>query len=257
MRFRPCIDLKDGVVTQIVGGTIGPDEVTNYKSTKDALYFSRLYKEHGLKGGHLIRLGGDSQKNHCETVKAVEEYPNAIQVGGGLDLSSARRYLEAGASHAVFTSFVFREGEIDWGRLTLLEEEIGKRDIVLDLSCRRKDGDYFVVTDRWQKFTNFKLQKERIEDLSQYCDEFLVHGVDVEGRMQGIERDLVAVLGDTCKIPVTYAGGVRHIADLELIREIGRGCVDASIGSALDIFGGDLPFATVIQWNNSENGSEN
>lgn len=68
---------------------------------------------------------------------------------------------------------------------------------------------------------------ETLQTLSKYCDEFLVHGVDVEGKRCGIEEDLVRLLGKYSPIPVTYAGGVRSIADLELVKSLGLGKVRA------------------------------
>jgi phosphoribosylformimino-5-aminoimidazole carboxamide ribotide isomerase len=161
-----------------------------------------------------------------------------LQVGGGIRLDNAREYLAAGASHVIITSWIFHEGEVDWERLKALVAAIGKSRLVLDLSCRRRGNDYVVVTDRWQKFTQLMVNREVLDRLAAYCDEFLIHAVDVEGLCQGIDRELVEHLGNWAPIPTTYAGGARSLADLEQVTRLGRGRIDLTIGSALDIFGG-------------------
>lgn len=186
--------------------------------------------------------------NEEAALAAVQAYPGGLQVGGGITSANAQQYLTAGASHVIVTSYVFRDGVVDFERLAELVGTIGKECLVLDLSCRRRGDEFVVVTDRWTRFTDFVLTRENVKLLEGYCDEFLVHGVDVEGKRCGIDTDLVRVLGEWCSIPVTYAGGVRDIGDLDLLQRVGGGRVNFTIGSALDIFGGELPLADVLAW---------
>ncbi len=336
MKFRPCIDIHQGIVKQIVGSTLvdapaataaisetiksreekssqksdnkeskehsgkATDAATavegvtasvseasaiktNFATDKPASEFARMYKEDGLYGGHVIMLGPG-----CEAAAkgALKEFPGGFHVGGGINPKNAKDYLDAGASHVIVTSYVFHDGKIDFDRLNEIVKVVSKEKLILDLSCRRRivkkqDDDkeqsdskkikgssddideseikYYVVTDRWQKFTDFEITKENLELLSNYCAEFLVHGVDVEGMRVGIIEDLVKKLGEWSPIPVTYAGGARSLDDFNLVRELGKGKVDLTVGSALDIFGGDLAYADVVKWHNKEqeNGKEN
>lgn len=182
--------------------------------------------------------------------EALAAYPGGLQVGGGVNASNAQAWLEAGASHVIVTSYVFHDGELDAARLDEMVQAVGKDRLVLDLSCRKRDdGVYYVVTDRWQKFTTLAVDERTLKSLGDRCAEFLVHGVDVEGMRLGVDADLVALLGNHAGgVPVTYAGGARSIADLDLVNDIGKGAVNLTIGSALDIFGGDLPYADVVAW---------
>lgn len=241
MKFRPCIDLHDGKVKQIVGGNATLTE--NFVSEKSASYFARLYAEAGLTGGHVIKLG---RGNDSAAKEALKAYPKGLQVGGGITASNALEWLEAGASHVIVTSWVFVDGELDKGRLEELEEVVGRDRLVLDLSCRRRDQEYYVVTDRWQVFSSLRVDKATLDELAQYCSEFLVHGVDVEGKRLGIDDTLVELLAASSPIPVTYAGGVRSLADVDRVFQLGRAKVDLTIGSALDIFGGDLPLSEIL-----------
>lgn len=235
--FRPCIDLHEGKVKQIVGGTLGDSGLrTNFVSSRPAAWFAELYQRDGLKGGHVIMLGGG---NESEARAALAAYPGGMHVGGGVNAQNARGWLDAGASHVIVTSWVFREGRVDWARLDELIKTIGKERLVLDLSCRKRDGVYFVVTDRWQKFTDLAVEEETLHKFSGYCAEFLIHAVDVEGLCNGIDHELVEKLGRWTPIPVTYAGGANSLADLEEVTRVGKGRVDLTIGSALDIFGGN------------------
>lgn len=250
MKFRPCIDLHQGKVKQIVGGTLTDNAenlVENFVSDHDAAYYAELFKKDGLTGGHVIMLGPG---NEAEALKALAAYPNGLQIGGGINAANAAFYLDHGASHVIVTSYVFRDGAIDYQNLKKLVTAVGKERLVLDLSCRAKDGTYFVVTDRWQKFTDFAITEANLADLAEYCAEFLIHAVDMEGRRQGIQEDLVAKLGSWAAIPTTYAGGIKDLTDLELIYRIGRGKLDFTVGSALDIFGGFLSYREVIRWVN-------
>ncbi len=249
MRFRPCIDLRNGRVVQIVGGTLVDTDdgttVTNYESERSPAEFAEMYMADGLTGGHVIALGPGNQDAALSALKA---YPGGLQMGGGVNPQNAKKYLHAGASHVIVTSYVFREGRLDDARLGELLKIVGKDRLVLDLSCRRKGNEFFVVTDRWQNFTELQVTPTVLRDLARKCDEFLVHGVDVEGLRVGIDEELVAILGESSPIPVTYAGGAKGIADLDRVESLGNGNVDLTIGSALDIFGGDVPYDDVVAW---------
>ena len=236
--FRPCIDLHEGKVKQIVGGTLGagPGRLqTNFVSDRPAAWYAELYRRDGLKGGHVIMLGPG---NDAEARAALRAYPGGLQVGGGVNLGNARSWLGAGASHVIVTSWVFRGGQVDWERLAQLVEAVGKSRLVLDLSCRRRGEGYFVVTDGWQKFTDLAISRENLEKLSAWCAEFLIHAVDVEGQCRGVDQELVSNLGQWSPIRTTYAGGASSQADLEAVTRLGQGRIDLTIGSALDIFGG-------------------
>jgi phosphoribosylformimino-5-aminoimidazole carboxamide ribotide isomerase len=246
--FRPCIDLHEGKVKQIVGGTLGDSGLrTNFVSAQPAAWFAELYKRDGLFGGHVIMLGAG---NETEALSALKTFPGGLQIGGGINSANARGWLDSGASHVIVTSWVFREGRVDWDRLGELFKVIGKDKLVLDLSCRKRGEDYFVVTDRWQKFTDLIVNQESLVKFSGYCSEFLVHAVDVEGLCRGIDRELVQKLGGWTPIPLTYAGGANSITDLETVTKLGQGKVDLTIGSALDIFGGSgVTYADAVAFN--------
>jgi phosphoribosylformimino-5-aminoimidazole carboxamide ribotide isomerase len=236
--FRPCIDLHEGKVKQIVGGSLGQDPGalrTNFVSSRPAAWYAERYRRDELTGGHVILLGPG---NDAEAQSALQAYPGGLQIGGGVNLDNARTWLEAGASHVIVTSWVFHHGQVDWDRLRLLVSAIGKDRLVLDLSCRRRGDDYFVVTDRWQKFTEVTLSAKSLETLASWCAEFLIHAVDVEGLCRGVDMELVGKLGQWCPIPTTYAGGARSLQDLEEVTRAGQGRIHLTIGSALDIFGG-------------------
>ena len=234
--FRPCIDLHEGKVKQIVGGTLGDAGLrTNFVSEKSAAWFAELYRRDQLSGGHVIMLGAG---NENEARSALKTFPGGLQIGGGINSENASGWLEAGASHVIVTSWVFREGRVDWTRLDELVKTIGKEKLVLDLSCRKRGENYFVVTDRWQKFTELVVNEETLKKFSGCCAEFLIHAVDVEGLCRGIDGELVEKLGRWSPIPMTYAGGANSLADLETVTKLGGGKVDLTIGSALDIFGG-------------------
>lgn len=260
--FRPCIDIHRGVVKQIVGATLrdeetndgsadGKDPETNFASTKPSTEYANMYKRDRLKGGHIIMLDrSDATKRAA--LAALKAYPGGMQLGGGVTPDNARAYLEAGASHVIVTSYVFRDGSIDFDRLDSLVKVVGKSRLVLDLSCRRRSASagapYFVVTDRWQKFTDVAINGPNLKRLATYCDEFLVHGVDVEGTKTGIDENLVRLLGQLSPIATTYAGGARDLSDMERVDKLGKGRVSLTIGSALDIFGGRLRYDDVVRW---------
>ena len=235
---------------QIVGGSLsdgGAGLRTNFVSEKPATWFAELYRRDGLRGGHVIQLGAG---NEAAARAALAAYPGGLQLGGGVNLENARGWLDAGASHVIVTSWVFRDGQLDWDRLKALVDTVGKDRLVLDLSCRVREGKYFVVTDRWQKFTELAVTAKTLEDLASWCAEFLVHAVDVEGLCRGVDLELVRMLGDASPIPTTYAGGARSLEDLDLVTKLGRGRVDLTIGSALDIFGGTgVRYADVVEYN--------
>jgi phosphoribosylformimino-5-aminoimidazole carboxamide ribotide isomerase len=235
--FRPCIDLHEGKVKQIVGGTLGASSElrTNFVSDRSSVYYAELYRRDGLAGGHIIMLGPGNEEAGRAALKA---YPGGMQIGGGINASNAASYLNDGASHVIVTSWAFQGGKVDWERLRELVQTIGKERLVLDLSCRKRGNEYFVVTDRWQKFTDLTINKKNLEKLATYCAEFLIHAVDVEGLCRGIDRELVSGLGQWSPIPTTYAGGANSLADLEEVTRLGNGKIDLTIGSALDIFGG-------------------
>ena len=234
--FRPCIDLHEGKVKQIVGGTLGETGPrTNFISDQSAAYFAELYKRDDLPGGHVIMLGPN---NDAEARAALAAFPGGLQIGGGIDSENASTWLEAGASHVIVTSWIFQDGRLNENRLASLVKAIGHSRLVIDLSCRKRGDDYFVVTNRWRTFTELKVDVETLQMLAKSCAEFLVHAVDVEGLCLGIDQDLVEKLGQWSPIPTTYAGGAKTLADLETTTRLGAGKVDLTIGSALDIFGG-------------------
>jgi len=252
MKFKPCIDLHDGKVKQIVGKSLSGNDnlITNFVSEKTSSWFAELYKKDGLSGGHLIMLGKGNEKAAKEALSA---FKGGLQAGGGINCDNAMEYIDAGASHVIVTSYVFKNGIIDRDNLKKLNDALGKNKIVIDLSCRYKNNEYYIVTDMWQKFTDTVINRKNIEDLEKFCAEFLVHAVDVEGMMCGVDEELIKLLTEITNIPVTYAGGITSLDDLDLINEIGKGRIDATVGSALDIFGGKLPYADVVKWHKNSN----
>jgi phosphoribosylformimino-5-aminoimidazole carboxamide ribotide isomerase len=250
--FRPCIDIHEGKVKQIVGGTLGTAEgiTENFVSERQASWYAKLYQRDQLLGGHVIMLGPG---NELEARAALQAYPGGLQVGGGITGENAKAWLNHGASHVIVTSWVFREGQVDWNRLSQLTTAVGKERLVLDLSCRRRDNSYFVVTDRWTRFTDITITSENLEKLAPMCAEFLVHAVDVEGLCRGIDKELVVKLGQASSIPTTYAGGANSFQDLEEVNRLGHGKIDLTIGSALDIFGGTgVRYQDAVAFNRSQ-----
>lgn len=254
MKFRPCIDIHDGKIKQIVGGTLtdqGNDVRENFTSEQDGAFYAGFYKKDGLKGGHVILLNAEDSPGYEATkkqaAKALGTYPGGFQAGGSVTDENAAEFLELGASHVIVTSFVFRKGQISFENLEKMLRAVGRERLVLDLSCKKREGVYYIVTDRWQNFTDVKVEANTLDMLSGYCDEFLIHGVDVEGTRLGVEEPLLRLLGDWEGIPVTYAGGIGSFADLEKVRELGRGRLDVTIGSALDLFGGSMAYREVLR----------
>lgn len=260
MEFRPCIDIHNGKVKQIVGGSLkdaGNQAQENFVSEQGAAFYANMYKEAGIYGGHIILLNAKDSEFYEATkqqaLAALEAYPGGLQVGGGITAANAQEFLDAGASHVIVTSYVFRDGRIDYDRLEELVAAVGKERLVLDLSCRWREGagvdsGYYIVTDRWQKFTDEKVSLSLLNRLQGYCDEFLIHAVDVEGKASGIETELVRMLGEWGEIPVTYAGGVGSFEDLEQLKVLGQGKVNVTIGSALDLFGGAMEYQKVLDF---------
>ena len=268
MQFRPCIDIHNGKVKQIVGSSlndVGNQAVENYVSQQDAAFYAKMYRRDGIKGGHIILLNAvDSEyfeATRQQAMAALQAYPKGLQIGGGITAENAASYIDAGASHVIVTSYVFKNGKINYENLHKLVNAVGKEQIVLDLSCRYLNGKtvlegedlprnagYYVVTDRWQKFTSQRVTPELLDELSQYCDEFLIHAVDVEGKQNGIEAMLVKLLGSWGKCPMTYAGGVRSFEDLKQLDRLGNHKLHVTIGSALDLFGGDLKYKDVLDY---------
>lgn len=248
MEFRPCIDIHNGKVKQIVGSSLtdtGSSPSVNFESTQTSSFYSNLYKKDKLSGGHIIKLGPN---NEVAAISALKAWPGGLQIGGGIDSDNAKSYLDAGASHVIVTSYVFKDGEINFDNLYKLVNVVGRERLVLDLSCKERAGDYYIVTDRWQKFTDVKLNRESLELLGSYCDELLIHAASVEGKMMGPDLELVKLLGDSSPVTVTYAGGITSINDLENIKIEGKNRVNVTVGSALDIFGGTLPYKDVVNF---------
>ncbi|KAF8592116.1 Phosphoribosylformimino-5-aminoimidazole carboxamide ribotide isomerase [Ramaria rubella] len=258
--FRPCIDLHDGVVKQIVGGSLSEQDPsslqTNYVSSDSPAEFARLYKQNGLRGGHVIKLGPGNDEAAKEALAA---WPGGLQVGGGITDKNALEWLDVGAEKVIVTSFLFPSARFSLDRLRDISSLVGKNRLVIDVSCRRKNEGWYVAMNKWQDIADMEVNQESLDLLSQYCrhtlnpldchvvmtftcisSEFLIHAADVEGLCQGIDEELVLKLGEWVKIPTTYAGGARDISDLDLVDKLSGGRVDLTYGSALDIFGGSL-----------------
>ncbi|KAK1074322.1 Enzyme that catalyzes the fourth step in the histidine pathway [Friedmanniomyces endolithicus] len=251
-RFRPCIDLHAGSVKQIVGGTLSTDDAglkTNFTSEHPAAYFAELYRQHDLKGGHVIMLGPN---NDVAAREALAAWPQGLQVGGGINADNVKQWMDAGAERVIITSFLFPSGAFSLERLqsVLKALEGDSSRLVIDLSCRQVGAGWRVAMDKWQTITEFEINKGNIQMLEPYCNEFLVHAADAEGLQAGIDEELVKHLADICSVSVTYAGGGRSIQDLELVERLSGGKVDLTIGSALDIFGGKgVTFDECCRWN--------
>lgn len=255
MEFRPCIDIHNGKVKQIVGGTLrdaGDAAQENFVSEQDAAFYAALYQKDRLKGGHIILLNAADSPYYEATKEqalcALRAYPGGFQVGGGICPENAMEFLQAGASHVIVTSYVFSDGRVHYGKLKKLVETVGKNRLVLDFSCRRRENAWYIVTDRWQKFTEEKITTAFLDRMMEYADELLVHAADVEGKASGIEEGLVRLLGEWGKMPITYAGGVSGFADLSRLKEAGGGRLHVTIGSALDIFGGSMAYEEALRF---------
>ena len=251
-RFRPCIDLHEGVVKQVVGGSFSSGDHAavqeNFVSERPADYYAGLYRDDGLTGGHVIMLGAGNEE---AARSALAAYPGGLQVGGGITPQNAGGWLDAGASHVIVTSFVFKGASFSADRLTAMVKAVGSEHLVIDLSCREvPGGDWKVAMNRWRTMTDLTIGLETLDRLEGSCAEFLVHAADVEGKCAGIDGELVALLGEWKGLPVTYAGGACSMSDLERVDELSAGRVDLTIGSALDIFGGSgVCYADCVAWN--------
>lgn len=247
--FRPCIDIHQGKVKQIVGGTLSDAEtpLTHFTSEKSPDYYAKLYKQDKLRGGHVIMLG---KGNADAAKKALAAYPGGLQVGGGICPGNAQEFLSAGASHVIVTSWIFDGAHLDVERVKELSRVVGKKRLVLDLSCRKTECGWNVATNRWQTVTDSEVSEKLLDTLSGYCDEFLVHAADVEGLSRGMDEPLIRFLAKSSPIPVTYAGGAQSVSDLARCSEISEDRVDLTIGSSLDIFGGTgTRYADCVQFN--------
>ncbi len=255
--FRPCIDLHEGRVKQIVGGSLKDDSTpkTNFVSDRNAEYYAGLYRDNGLMGGHVILLGPG---NESEAKAALRAFPGGLQVGGGIQPGNAKEYLDAGASHVIVTSWLFpstssgqvRSAHLDLERLKELSNLVGKKRLVVDLSCRRVGEDWFVAINRWQTITPIKLDAALFKSLDSFCAEYLIHAADVEGLRQGLDWELVRHLSSLTAKPLTYAGGASSLSDLERMQVESKGRIDLTIGSALDIFGGsEVRFQDCVEFN--------
>lgn len=247
--FRPCIDLHQGKVKQIVGGSLNHSGAeTNFISPYDATYYAELYKQHSLSGGHVISLGPNNKQ---QALNALSAYPNKLQYGGGVTPDNANEFIQAGASQVIVTSYLFEQGAFSWERLEEIKSTVGTERLVLDLSCRKTNNGWMIATDRWQTVTDTAINQQTISELEQHCAEFLVHAADVEGLQAGIDQELVQHLGEICTLPCTYAGGAKSVDDLRLVDSLSNGKIDLTIGSALDIFGGSgVTLDECLNWNN-------
>jgi len=246
--------LHSGKVKQIVGSTLSdasPDALrTNFTSDFSSSYYARMYRNDSLYGGHVIMLGPG---NEAAAREAFQAFPQGLQAGGGITPQNARYWLDQGAAAVIVTSYVFKEGQIFADRLKEMQTLVGRDKLVIDLSCRKKGDAYYVVTDRWQKFTNTRISPETLDYFSRFCFEFLIHAADVEGKCQGIAEDLVVDLGAWTPLPTTYAGGVRDLSDFLRIQELGKGRLDATVGSSLDIFGGSgMKYSDAVAFNRQQ-----
>lgn len=257
MEFRPCIDIHNGKVKQIVGSSLkdeGNQAQENFVSEKSSAYYADLYRKNGLKGGHIILLNKAGSEYYEATkqaaVDALQAFPGGMQVGGGIHDGNAKEYLDAGASHVIVTSYLFDGDILSREKMQTLKDAVGREHVVFDLSCRKTAEGYQIMTNRWQTATSEYVTIELLKELEQYCDEFLIHAVDVEGKAEGIEQELVALLGTYKGNAVTYAGGIHSVEDLALLKELGNNRVHATIGSALDLFGGYLHFDEIVKFCN-------
>lgn len=259
MEFRPCIDIHNGKVKQIVGSSLkdeGNAAIDNFVADKPASYYAQLYKDNNLNGGHIILLNPEGSEYYEATkqqaLEALRTFRGGMQIGGGINPDNAGIFLAEGASHVIVTSYVFKDGRIQMDRLKKMADAVGKEHLVIDLSCRKTQEGYLVVTDRWQKMTDTVVDFELLHNLSDYCDEYLIHAVDVEGKNSGIECGLVEKLSSWNGCPITYAGGVHSYEDIDILYKAGNGRINMTIGSALDLFGGKLSFDKIVKYVGNE-----
>jgi len=256
-KFRPCIDLHNGKVKQIVGGTLNDNDspIENFVAEHSADWFAQKYQSDELLGGHVIKLGPGNEE---AARSALASFPGGLQIGGGINLDNAASWLDEGASHVIVTSWLFdSEGQFLPERLDKLVKSIGAKKIVIDLSCRKTQDGWTVAMNRWQTLTNLPVSSKTLDSLADRCAEFLIHAADVEGLCRGIDADLVATMGAWAKIPMTYAGGVADFSDIELIASASDNKVDFTVGSSLDLFGGQsIKYDDLLAWNQNHQGSD-
>lgn len=250
-RFRPCIDLHHGKVKQIIGGTLrdnGCGPIENHVSPHDAPWFAQRYRDDALAGGHVICLGPG---NESVARAALATWPGGLQIGGGINALNAKGWIAAGASHVIVTSFLFNtQGQFIPENLHACVEAVGAEHLVLDLSCRRDSSGWHVAMNRWQTQTEWRVEPDLLEKLSPFCAEFLIHAADVEGLCRGVDAELIALLSTCRSVPITYAGGVTTMSDVQAIHDASAGKLDFTVGSALDLFGGKtLRYAELVEWN--------
>lgn len=252
-RFRPCIDLHQGQVKQIVGGSLtdDTDPDTNFVAAHDAAWYADRYHQDDLRGGHIIKLGPG---NDDAARQALAAWPQGMHLGGGINAQNAKDWLDAGAEKLIVTSYLFDEQkQFSMARLKELHDLIGRERLIVDLSCRKSDNGWCVATDRWQTVTDFAVNADNLQRVAAHCSEFLIHAADIEGKCEGIDKDLVSLLGQHCEIPCCYAGGGRDISDLQTINDLSNGKVDLTYGSALDLFGGKLvKYSDCLEWNKQQ-----
>ena len=251
--FRPCIDLHDGRVKQIVGGTLndsGADLQTNFVAEQPAEFFAAKYRTDGLTGGHVIKLGPG---NDDAARAALAAWPDGLHLGGGISADNAHSWIAAGAQKLIVTSWLFPAGVFAPERVAALVAAVGRERLVIDLSCRRREGRWLVAIDRWQRLTDFAIDAAHLDLLATSCSEFLIHAADVEGLCRGIDGELVEFLGRHSPIPCVYAGGGKDIQDLLTVDSLSGGRVDLTFGSALDLFGGSqVRYADCVAWNRAQ-----
>ncbi len=247
-RFRPCIDLHQGQVKQIVGGTLDTASLaTNFVSDHSPAWYAELYRAKALTGAHVIALGPGNTE---AAQSALAAWPQGLQFGGGVNLENAKSWLEAGASHVIVTSWLFEGDRFALAKAEALASAIGPEKLVIDLSCRRHpEGGWRVATQRWQTITQTAIDAPLLRELGDLCAEFLVHAADVEGLCQGMDEDLIRFLGEHSPLPTTYAGGASRFEDLARVEALSGGRVDLTIGSALDLFGGSISLENCVAWN--------
>lgn len=249
-KFRPCIDLHQGKVKQIVGGTLrddGPGPRENFVATAGAGEFAAKFRADSLGGGHIIKLGPG---NDDAAREALAAWPGGMQIGGGIHADNASQWLAAGASHVIVTSWLFEDARFSQERLRQLVDRVGANRLVIDLSCRRTASGWTVAMDRWQTLTDLDVAPAVLDRLAPFCAEFLIHAADVEGLCRGIDADLVRMLGTWGGCPITYAGGAATMADVEQVEALSGGHVDLTVGSALDLFGGSgIRYNDLVAWN--------
>ncbi len=245
MKFRPCIDIHNGKVKQIVGSTLTGDLQTNFISKNSPSFFAEKYKKDGLFGGHIIMLDSSLATKKI-AIQVLQESPNTFNIGGGVTKKNAQKFLDSGAAKVIVSSYVFDGNKFQLEKLKKLSKTVGKENLVLDLSCKRQNCNDIVMTNKWKTVTDLQINAETLETLSEFVSEFLIHAVDKEGRQSGVEKTLIHNLAKNCKIPVVYAGGIRDFLDIQAIEKLGQGKMNFAVGSALDLFGGSLSYDQIV-----------